>query len=275
MVNRSNFHLALGCLAAALATASANAAGAEPTIPQGRNAGTGSIVVLGDSLAVSPSRTQNFPAELQKRLDAAGLHWTVTNAGISGDKTTNGLRRMESVLTRDTRILIVELGVNDGLRGVELSIIETNLSAIIERAQARGIRVLLCGMLVPPRHGWQYAVDFQAPFPRLAARYDVPLVPFLLTGVALNQDLNGPDGIHPNLTGGSALPRRFGLIWSRSSSASRPPSPAGSEQLFDEVRHSTPDRRVRRRQICRRARHFVPRPEIPWPHRQCIQVAAD
>jgi acyl-CoA thioesterase I len=205
MVNRSNFHLALGCLAAALATGSANAAGAEPTIPQGRNAGTGSIVVLGDSLAVSPSRTQNFPAELQKRLDAAGLHWTVTNAGISGDKTTNGLRRMESVLTRDTRLLIVELGVNDGLRGVELSIIETNLSAIIERAQARGIRVLLCGMLVPPRHGWQYAVDFQALFPRLAARYDVPLVPFLLTGVALNQDLNGPDGIHPNLTGAQRI----------------------------------------------------------------------
>jgi acyl-CoA thioesterase I len=159
------------------------------------------IVVLGDSLAVSPSRAGGFPAELQKRLKAAGIDWTVVNAGVKGDKTAQGVRRLDTVLSRDARILIVELGVNDGLRGVAIAEVEKNLSTIIERAQRQGTRVLLCGMMVPPRYGWQYAIDFPRLFERLAARYDVPLVPFILQGVALNPDLNGPDGIHPNAAG--------------------------------------------------------------------------
>lgn len=166
---------------------------------------TGRIVVLGDSLAVSPSRSENFVTELRKRLIGTRKGWTISNAGVRGDRTANGLKRFETALTRDTKILILELGVNDGLRGVELSTIEKNLASMIERAQARGIRVLLCGMMVPPRFGWTYAVDFQALFPRLATRYNVPLVPFLLEGVALTPDMNGPDGFHPNKAGAERM----------------------------------------------------------------------
>jgi acyl-CoA thioesterase-1 len=159
------------------------------------------IVVLGDSLALSPSRDDNFPAELQKRLDARQLRWTVTNASVSGDTTSGGLRRLNAALTSDTHILVLALGANDGLRGVDVSAIETNLSTIIERAQARGIRVLLCGMETPPTRGWSYTIEFHRAFPRIAAKYGILLVPFLLTGVALNPDFNGADDIHPNSAG--------------------------------------------------------------------------
>jgi acyl-CoA thioesterase I len=157
--------------------------------------------VLGDSLAVSPSRTRNFVSELQTRLDDNSRGWTIVNAGVHGDTTANALRRVNALLTPDTRILILELGANDGLRGVAPSATERNLSEIIERAQAREIHVLLCGMMVPPRYGWDHAVGFLELFPRLASRYDLTLVPFLLQGVVLNSELNGPDGIHPNEAG--------------------------------------------------------------------------
>jgi acyl-CoA thioesterase-1 len=101
----------------------------------------------------------------------------------------------------DTRVLVIELGANDGLRGIPIATIEQNLSAIIERAQARGIRVLLCGMETPPMNGWNYTVDYHRLFPRVAQKYSVPLVPFLLEGVALNPELNGADEIHPNAAG--------------------------------------------------------------------------
>jgi acyl-CoA thioesterase I len=159
------------------------------------------IVVLGDSLAVSPSRDDNFPAELQQRLNTNGLRWTVANASVSGDTTSGGLRRLNAALTSDTRILVLALGANDGLRGMDVSAIETNLSTIIERAQARGIRVLLCGMETPPTRGWNYTIEFHRAFPRIAEKYQVPLVPFLLRGVALNPDFNGADEIHPNSAG--------------------------------------------------------------------------
>ena len=158
-------------------------------------------MVLGDSLAVSPSRASAFPAELQKRIDAVERGWIVTNAGVSGDTTAGGVRRVDEVLSADTRILILELGANDGLRGVDIATVEKNLGTMIERAQARGIRVLLCGMETPPLHGWNYTVEFHRLFPRLAARYGTALVPFLLEGVALNPDLNGDDEIHPNAAG--------------------------------------------------------------------------
>jgi acyl-CoA thioesterase I len=179
----------------ALTVASGAVARAEPAEERGR------IVVLGDSLAVSPSSAAGFPAELQRRLARAGSNLTVVNAGIRGDKTAGGVRRVHELLTPATRVLVVELGANDGLRGVELAEIERNLSTIIEAAQRRGIAVLLCGMMVPPRFGWDYAMAFPQMFQRLAATYQVPLVPFILEGVALNPDLNGPDGIHPNAEG--------------------------------------------------------------------------
>jgi acyl-CoA thioesterase I len=160
-----------------------------------------SIVVLGDSLAVSPSRAIGFPAVLQERLNATHPGWTVSNQGVSGDTTADGLRRLDPALTADTAILVLELGANDGLRGVAVSAIEQNLSIIIERAQARRIRVLVCGMETPPLHGFTYSLEYHGIFPRLAARHGVPLVPFLLDGVVLNPDLNGEDEIHPNAAG--------------------------------------------------------------------------
>jgi acyl-CoA thioesterase I len=159
------------------------------------------IVVLGDSLAVSPSRTDAFPARLQERLDATYPGWVVKNEGVGGDTTSDGLQRLDRALSEDTAIVILELGANDGLRGMPIETIEANLSAIIERLRARGITVLLCGMETPPRNGWNYTLEYHRLFPRLSARHDIPLVPFLLEGVALNPELNGDDLIHPNAAG--------------------------------------------------------------------------
>jgi acyl-CoA thioesterase I len=159
------------------------------------------IVVLGDSLAVSPSPGRGFPALLQERLDATYPGWVVSNQGIGGDTTRGGLQRLDQALTADTSILVVELGANDGLRGIPIATIEDNLSQIIARARTRGITVLLCGMETPPLNGWDYTLDYHRVFPRLAVRHDVALVPFLLEGVALNPEFTGADGIHPNATG--------------------------------------------------------------------------
>lgn len=189
----------------ALAAAGACGAGTSPSspgqVPTDARPQIRQVVVLGDSLAVSPSRAQSFPAVLQARIDGMGLPWTVVNAGVGGDTSSGGRGRLDAVLGPDVGVLILALGANDGLRGVEISRIESNLSAIIERAHARGVEVLLCGMETPPLNGWRYTLAFHQLFPRLAARYNVALVPFLLDGVALNPDMNGNDGIHPNAAG--------------------------------------------------------------------------
>ena len=157
-------------LAAVTAACSSDNAVLGPTrSPQEETAPVHHAVVLGDSLAVSPSPPESFPAQLQRRLDAGGYRWKIVNAGAGGEVTAGGLRRLESVLTSGTRILILELGANDGLRGVPIETIERNLAAIIARAQERNIRVLLCGMETPPAHGWDYTVDFHRLFPALAA----------------------------------------------------------------------------------------------------------
>ena len=158
------------------------------------------IVVLGDSLAISPSRESNFATELQARLYATHPGWTIVNQGIRGDTTSGGLRRFEYALAGNPRVLILELGANDGLRAVDIQSIETNLATMIDGAHARGIQVLLCGMETPPLRGWTYTRAFHDIYPRLSARYNVPLVPFLLDGVAFRGDLNH-DGIHPNANG--------------------------------------------------------------------------
>jgi len=161
--------------------------------------------VLGDSLAVSPNQSLNFATELQAKLNASRPGWTIDNQSISGDTTTDGLRRIDAALKNDTAILVLELGANDGLRGVGIATVEQNLSTMIERAQARGIRVLLCGMETPPLNGFNYALEFHRVFPRLADRYRIPLVPFLLEGVALNPEFNGDDVVHPNAAGARAI----------------------------------------------------------------------
>jgi acyl-CoA thioesterase-1 len=163
------------------------------------------IAVLGDSLAVSPSPGQSFPARLQVSLDREGLPYRVTNAGVNGDTTSGGVRRLSPLLASDVAVLIVALGSNDGLAGIDVDTIEGNLSTIIDTAQKAGVLVLLCGMEVPPVHGWSYSVSFHSLFRRLAARYSVPLVPFLLAGVALVPELNGADGVHPNAAGAQRI----------------------------------------------------------------------
>jgi len=152
-------------------------------------------------LSVYPSSAESFPAELQRRIDERGLRWTVTNAGISGDTTSGGAARIDGVLTADVGAVVVALGANDGLRGVNVSVVETNLTEMIERARRQRIGVLLCGMEAPPTRGWGYTLAFRRVYPRLAKKYAVPLVPFLLSGVVLAPDMNGPDGIHPNAAG--------------------------------------------------------------------------
>ena len=163
------------------------------------------IAVLGDSLAVSPSRDDSFPAALQERLDDEGLSWKVLNFGVRGDTTTGGLRRLDEVLRQKPSILILSLGANDGLRGADTSLVSRNLGEIITRAQARGVRVLLCGMETPPLRGWPYTLAFHNIFPALAREHDVPLVPFLLAGVALDPQMNQEDMIHPNKAGAKRI----------------------------------------------------------------------
>jgi len=161
------------------------------------------IVVLGDSLTAGLGLPQEeaYPALLQERLNQEGLNYRVVSAGVSGDTSAGGLSRLDWALDGNVRVLIVALGGNDGLRGLPVEGLQQNLSRIIERAQARGISVVLAGMEAPPNYGRQYIVAFHKVYPALARTYHVPLVPFLLQGVAGDARLNQPDGIHPTAEG--------------------------------------------------------------------------
>jgi acyl-CoA thioesterase I len=185
--------LPTGCEATARPTATAPTAVSEASVRR--------VVVLGDSLAVSPSPAQAFPTQLQQMIDREGLRWVVVNAGINGDTTAGGVRRVEALLTADVGALVVALGANDGLRGVPTDTVARNVSAIIQAAQMRDIAVLLCGMETLPTKGWDYLLAFHRIFPDVALERQVPLVPFLLSGVALVPEMNGPDGFHPNAAG--------------------------------------------------------------------------
>lgn len=157
--------------------------------------------MLGDSLAVYPARAESFPSVLEARIGRERLPWTVTNAGINGDTTSGGLLCIASLLQPDVGVLVLALGANDGLRGVPLATVEENLARVIQVAQGRDIAVLLCGMETPPTRSLDYTLQFHFIYPRLAQRFGVPLVPFLLQGVALISAMNGPDGVHPNAAG--------------------------------------------------------------------------
>ena len=159
------------------------------------------IVVLGDSLSVSPTAAESFPSLLQKRLSESGSPATIVNAGVRGDTTAGGLRRIDALLAQKPDALILALGANDGLRGLDVRLMSRNLEEMIVRAQKQQVRVLLCGMSFPPVRGIVHAREFQKVFADLARAHDVPLVPFLLEGVALIPEMNGPDQIHPNAAG--------------------------------------------------------------------------
>ena len=170
------------------------------------------IVMLGDSLTAGYGldKAQSFPALLQQRLDGAGYRYEVVNAGVSGDTSAGGLRRLDWALDGNVRILVVELGANDGLRGLPVEEMRKNLGEIITRAKSRGISVILAGMEAPPNYGPAYTAAFRQVFRDLAAQHDVPLIPFLLDGVAGDRALNIADGIHPNPEGARILERN---VW--------------------------------------------------------------
>jgi acyl-CoA thioesterase-1 len=165
------------------------------------------IVALGDSLTagfgVAPEEA--WPAVVDARLRREGYPYRVVNAGVSGDTTAGGLRRVDWVLRNRPEVAVVALGANDGLRGLGTDAMRANLLAIVERLRDGGARVLVAGMQVPPNYGAAYARAFRAVFPEIARRTGSALMPFLLDGVAADPRLNLADGIHPNAAGHRAI----------------------------------------------------------------------
>ena len=161
------------------------------------------IVAFGDSLTSGPGLQpeQTYPALLQQKVTGDAHDYGIVNAGVTGDTSSEALRRFDRALVPETRILILAIGINDGLRGVPVSTVERNISTMIERAQARDIDVLLCGMEAPPLSGFGYTIAFHRMFTQLADRYDLPLVPFFLIGIIGNDELNLDDSLHPNAAG--------------------------------------------------------------------------
>lgn len=161
------------------------------------------IVFLGDSLAAGlhVDAEQAFPAVLQRTLAERGHPFRLVNAGVSGDTTAGGLRRLDWLLAQEPDWVVVELGANDGLRGVALEAIEANLRAILERVRAAGAGAVLLGMRLPPNYGDAYAEGFHALYGRLAEELECEHVPFLLEGVGGVPELNFPDGLHPTAEG--------------------------------------------------------------------------
>jgi len=163
------------------------------------------IVVLGDSLAAGYGLelSEAFPALLQKKVDEVGLKFSVINAGISGDTSAGGLRRMDWLLKRRVDVLVLELGGNDGLRGLPVAATATNLQAIIDRTRQKYplAQIVIAGMQMPPNMGADYNEAFAKIFPALATANHAALIPFLLEGVGGHPDLNLPDLIHPTAEG--------------------------------------------------------------------------
>ena len=158
------------------------------------------ILVFGDSLSAAYRipRDQGWVALLQQRLQQQGLPHRVVNASVSGETTSGGLSRLPAALQEhNPDIVVLELGANDGLRGLPIPAMQRNLRAMIEASQDVGARVLLAGMLIPPNYGPRYTSAFAASYTELAERFDLPLVPFLLDGVAGKRAFTQEDGLHP------------------------------------------------------------------------------
>ena len=211
--------VACGREAATTATNAGNATVAAPASDSARpNSGElrrdrlPRIVFLGDSLTagLGLSTDKSFPSVIGRKLKDRGLDFEVINAGVSGDTSAGGLRRLDWSLEGDVRVLIVALGANDGLRGLPIDELEKNLSAVLDRAKARGIPVILAGMEAPPNNGVDYTTAFRKVYTDLAKRYQVRFIPFLLQGVAGDASLNQMDGIHPNVRGAEIV---ADLVW--------------------------------------------------------------
>jgi acyl-CoA thioesterase I len=198
-------------IAAALLLGSWSAYASEPTDSLGSQADPFQIVALGDSLSAGYLLPPGagFPEQLDRALTAKGLHVTVMNAGVSGDTSTGGLARLDWAVSPETDAVIVELGSNDALRGIEPEVTRANLDAILQRLTERGVKVLIAGMLAPPNMGDDYAADFNGIFAELSEKYSVPIYPFFLDGVAAERHLNLADGMHPTEEGVGVIVERI------------------------------------------------------------------
>lgn len=204
----------------------------EPTDEATEDDGRPRVLFLGDSLTAGLGlpEAEAYPAVVDGLLDEHGLDVVVINAGLSGDTSAGGLERLDWVLRQRPDVVVLELGPNDGLRGLPLDDTEDNLRRIIEGARASGARVLLAGLQIPPNYGPEYAESFRSMYPRLAEDLDVPLIPFLLEGVGGDPSLNLPDGLHPNTEGQrliaeTVLPHLVAML----------EEPEGDEVLADAV----------------------------------------
>src|SRR6266404_7079373 len=188
--------LVLGMLLMAAGTAFAQTSAARDTKPI-------KMVVLGDSLSagLGLSASSAFPARLQKSLETNGIAVDMINAGVSGDTTSGSRDRLDWSVPEGTEAVILELGANDALRGLDPKVTRSALTEILTRLKARGVAVLLCGMVAPPNYGSDYSARFNAIYPELAKSFGVPLYPFFLEGVAADARLNQADGMHPTAEG--------------------------------------------------------------------------
>lgn len=163
------------------------------------------ILFFGDSLTAGYGieLEEAFPALIQQRLDSLGMDYTVINSGLSGETTSGGLNRIKWVLNQKVDVFVLELGANDGLRGIPLDQTQSNLQAIIEEVKNKNpdTQIILAGMQIPPNMGPEYTTEFRQLFPELADKNDIPLIPFLLDGVAGIPEMNLEDGIHPTPEG--------------------------------------------------------------------------
>ncbi len=163
------------------------------------------VLFLGDSLAAGYGlqASQAFPALIQQRIDGLEWNFKVINAGLSGDTSAGGLRLIDWMLRGRVDVLVLELGGNDGLRGIDLASTRANLQGIIDKVKAKNprVKIVIAGMMVPPNLGQEYTRRFQQMYPELARSNQAVLIPFLLEGVAGDAKLNLPDGIHPTAEG--------------------------------------------------------------------------
>lgn len=183
-----------------------------PRAPKAPETARPRVVFLGDSLTAGLGLpiAQSYPSLIGKKLEQKGFNYEIVNAGVSGDTSAGGLRRLDWSLQGDVHALVLALGANDGLRGLPPAEMKKNLKAVLDRAKERNIPVVLAGMEAPPNFGQDYTREFRQVYIDLAKEYDVRFVPFMLLGVAGNPTLNQGDGIHPNSRGAEMVAE---LIW--------------------------------------------------------------
>lgn len=172
---------------------------------QAQDPDTRSILFFGDSITagLGVDKSQAFPALIQDRIDSLGLNYEVINGGSSGETSAGGLRRIDWTLQRDIDIMVLELGGNDGLRGIDLNSTKENLQQIIDKVKAKNpdVEIILAGMQVPPNLGQDYTKQFETIYPELAEENDLPLIPMIMDKIGGNQELMQSDGLHPTPEG--------------------------------------------------------------------------